>query len=65
MTGATGIPNLRTANALSVTDSGVTVGFLIKSESAFFSFDRDGVLIGEFKTQREAMRALPKMELAS
>ena len=30
-----------------------------KPGGSFFSFDRDAVLIGEFATQRQAMRAIP------
>jgi hypothetical protein len=53
------IPHPHVANALSVTDGTETVGFLVASDGSFFSFDRDAVLIGEFATQRQAMRAIP------
>jgi hypothetical protein len=56
----TGIPNPHTtANSLSVADGTETVGFLVASDRSFFSFDRDGVLLGEYPTQRQAMRAIP------
>jgi hypothetical protein len=50
------IPHPHVAN---VTDGTETVGFLVASDGSFFSFDRDAVLIGEFATQRQAMRAIP------
>ena len=59
MTPKTDIPNPRVANALRVADGTETVGFPVESDGAFFSFERDGVLIGEFATQRQAMRAIP------
>jgi hypothetical protein len=60
MTRKNGIPNPRTAtNVLRVADSTQTVGFLVASDGSFFSFDRDGVLLGEFPAQRQAMRAIP------
>jgi hypothetical protein len=56
----TDLPNPHTAaNALSVADGTVTVGFLVASDGSFFSFDRDGVLLGEYPTQRQAMRTIP------
>jgi hypothetical protein len=56
----TGIPNPHTAaNTLSVADGTETVGFLVASDGSFFSFDRDSVLLGEYPTQRQAVRAIP------
>jgi hypothetical protein len=55
----TGIPNPRAANALAVTVGCTTVGYVVKSDGAFFSFDVDEFLLGEFETQRQAIRAIP------
>jgi hypothetical protein len=43
-----------------VSDGHETCGYIIPHDGAFFSFDIDGTLLGEFKTQREATRAIPK-----
>jgi hypothetical protein len=59
MTHKTGIPNPRAANALSVADGTVTVGTVVENDGSFFSFNRDGELIGEYATQRQAMRSIP------
>ncbi len=54
------IPNPRTsAAALAVTDGATTIGFVIPHDGEFFAFDHDQNLLGEFKTQRQAMRAIP------
>lgn len=53
------IPNPRTANdALAVTDGAVTIGYIIERDSAFFAFDADGVLIGEYATRTQAVRSI-------
>lgn len=49
----------RTANdALAVTDGAVTIGYIIERDSAFFAFDADGVLIGEYATRTQAVRSI-------
>ena len=54
------IPNPHTArDALSVTDGATTVGYLVSRDGSHFSFDQDGILIGEFATRRLAMRSIP------
>jgi hypothetical protein len=54
------IPNPRTADdALAVTDGAITIGFIIARDGAFFAFDADGVLIGEYPTRRAAVRSIP------
>jgi hypothetical protein len=45
---------------LSVTDGATCVGFVLsRGRDGFESFDRNGKTIGKFKTQKEAMRAIP------
>lgn len=59
------IPNPRTSpDALSVSDGHQTVGYIIQRDASFFAFDIENVLLGEFKTQRAAVRAIPKRERA-
>jgi len=53
------IPSPRAAGALSVTDGGDTIGSIVIRGESFFSFDADGVLLGEFDTQRDAVFAFP------
>ena len=53
------IPNPRTANdALAVTDGAVTIGYIIERDGAFFAFDADGALIGEYATRTQAVRSI-------
>lgn len=54
------IPSQHAAGALSVHDGVVFVGTVVDGEGSFFSFDRDGVLLGEYRSQAEAMRIIPK-----
>jgi hypothetical protein len=54
------IPNPSTAaDALSVSDGHNTVGYVIEQDGSYFSFDVNFVLLGEYRTQRMAMRAIP------
>jgi hypothetical protein len=46
-----------------LTDGTTTVGFVVEDDNSFFGFDRNGVLIGEYPTQRDAMRAIPVVRL--
>jgi hypothetical protein len=52
-------PKLNVNTALAVTDGQTTSGYIMKCGSAFYSYGADHVLIGEFRTQAEASRAIP------
>jgi hypothetical protein len=57
------IPNPRTAaGALAVADGHVTVGYVIAQDGSYFAYGADQVLIGEFKSQRAAMKSIPTKE---
>jgi hypothetical protein len=57
------IPNLRTiAGALAVTDGAATAGYIVKLDGSYFAYSADQILIGEYSTQRAAMRAIPTRE---
>jgi hypothetical protein len=58
MTRATGISNPNSPHALAVTDGTTTVGAIVPHDESYFAFDVDDVLVGEYATQREAMRAI-------
>jgi hypothetical protein len=46
---------------LSVTDGATCVGFVLsRGRDGFESFNRDGKSVGKFRTQQEAMRAIPR-----
>jgi hypothetical protein len=46
---------------LSVTDGAHCVGFVLnRGPGGFEAFNRDGKPIGKFKTQQEAVRAIPR-----
>jgi hypothetical protein len=53
------IPPAHSAGALTVTDGTVKVGSIVIWDGSYFSFGADETLLGEFKFQREAMRAIP------
>jgi hypothetical protein len=54
------IPNPRTTvGALAVTDGHFTAGYVVKLDGSYFAYGADEVLIGEYSTQRAAMRAIP------
>lgn len=57
----TGIPAPhRHPGTLAICDGHDCVGYVIESDnSSFLSFDRDEVLLGEFPTRRQAVRAIP------
>jgi hypothetical protein len=57
------IPNPRTAaDALSVTDGAITVGYVVERDGSFFAFDVTGTLVGEYGTRRAAVRSIPRTE---
>jgi hypothetical protein len=60
----TDIPNPRTPGALAVTDGTTCIGYIVHDDT-YFAFDADNVLIGEYATQREAMRAMPAANTVS
>jgi hypothetical protein len=45
--------------SLAVTDGHETIGHIVIRDGSFFAFGIDDILIGEFDTQRKAVRALP------
>ena len=53
------IPKHTAPDALSVSDGAATVGYVVERNGSFFSFDDSGTLLGEFKTQRAAVRSIP------
>jgi hypothetical protein len=56
------IPNPSTApDALSISDGHETIGYCIARDGSFFAFDVNFVLLGEFRSQREAVRSIPKL----
>jgi hypothetical protein len=57
----TDIPNPHTPGALAVSDGTTCIGHIVHAGS-YFAFDADDILIGEYATQREAMRAIPIKE---
>jgi hypothetical protein len=57
------IPNPRTAgDAMAVTDGTVTAGYVIERDHSHFSFDADGILLGEYSSRRLAMRSIPTLK---
>jgi hypothetical protein len=54
------IPSPHNPNALSIADGQTHVGKVLHHDGAYFAFDADDVLVGEYRTQREAARALPR-----
>jgi hypothetical protein len=59
-TGRAMIPNPHKApDALSVTDGAVTAGRIVQQDGSFFAFDANFVLLGEYQTQRAAVRSIP------
>ncbi len=54
-----GIPDPRAPGALTVTDGHEHVGTVVPCDGSFFAFGTDNVLIGEYRSQAEAMRAIP------
>jgi hypothetical protein len=60
-----GIPSAHAPGALAVTDGSMFIGSIVTTDGSFFAFDATGVLVGEFATQRQAVRAIPKAGGAS
>ncbi len=57
------IPNPSSTAAKAVTDGHETAGYVIEHDGSYFAFDADAVLLGEFETQQQAMRSIPKARL--
>jgi hypothetical protein len=53
------IPNALMAHSLAVTDGGTCIGRIVAHDGSYFAFGTNNVLVGEFATQGQAMRALP------
>ena len=53
------IPNAHVPEALAVTDGQDCIGHIVARDGSYFAFGADDILLGEFSTQREAMRAIP------
>ncbi len=50
-------------NMLSVTDGTSCVGFVLnRGRDGYEAFNRNGKPIGKFKSQQQAMRAIPRIE---
>ncbi len=58
------IPDPNSPGALSVSDGTTRVGTVVERDHSWFSFGIDGVLIGEYASMREAMRAVPNQQIA-
>ncbi len=53
-------------NMLSVTDGTSCVGFVLnRGRDGYEAFNRNGKPIGKFKSQQQAMRAIPRIEEAA
>jgi hypothetical protein len=48
--------------ALSVSDGSETVGSIVTIKGSYFAFDVEHVFVGMYASQREAMRAIPKLK---
>jgi hypothetical protein len=59
---STAIPDPHTDSASAVTDGAVMVGRIVQQDGSFFAFDANFVLLGEYRTLRAAIRAIPKTE---
>jgi hypothetical protein len=46
------------SSALSVSDGGITRGFIVETKGASIAVDTDGGIIGAFSTRREAFKAI-------
>jgi hypothetical protein len=53
------IPKLNIDTALAITDGPDTAGYVVKHDREFFAFGADRQLIGEYRSQAEAMRSIP------
>jgi hypothetical protein len=53
------IPSAHDPRALALYEGTTLLGRIVKHDGSVFLFGADGTLIGEYRTQREAMRALP------
>jgi len=59
----TGLASPRTSNkTLSVSDGATTAGYVVEHDGEFFSYDAEFVLLGEFTSQSEAVRAIPRVQ---
>lgn len=58
-TTTTKIPTADDARARSVTDGTVSVGRIVYDGGSHFAFDAHGVLLGEYRSMIQAMRAIP------
>jgi hypothetical protein len=52
------------ANALSITSGHETIGFVVEHDKSFFAFNAEGILLGEYQTQRAAVRSIPPTKLS-
>ncbi len=59
------IPEPHAAGALTVTDGQDMIGTIVERDHSHFAFDTGGVLVGEYRTRAEAMRALPRTRRAN
>lgn len=51
--------------ALSVSDGSDTVGSIVVIKGTYFAFDAEHAYVGTYASQREAMRAIPKLKTAA
>jgi hypothetical protein len=54
------IPHANSANAPAIYDGQDKVGTIVERGGSHFSYGNDDVLIGEYRTRLEAVRALPQ-----
>jgi hypothetical protein len=57
------IPSPHAAWALSIYDGTARAGTVVATGGVYFSFDNDDELIGEWRSQAEAMRSIPRAAL--
>jgi hypothetical protein len=57
---SSGIPTATASDALRVFDGPSFVGRVVERDRCWFSFNADGILMGEFCSFREAVRAIPR-----
>jgi hypothetical protein len=55
-----GIPRATASDAMRVFQDQNFIGCVIERDGSWFSFDADGILIGEFRSFRESVRAIPR-----
>ncbi len=61
----TGMPKATASDALGVYDGQDRVGAIVERDRSFFAFGLDEILVGKFEHLHQAMRAIPKLGIAT